>query len=206
MEKNIRIDALKKSIFSCAPAHLYAKAIENKNIINKVNQGIEWCKEDKMSLQKIFEDTKKGLAGTLMIAAAALPFAASTASADVRTLPDPVAEEVALGLAQRYENEGKNVVVLYKGKPMDSSTEYLFEGMLLAIERDTPDAKIAVLTGGDHEGVWMYKGRRIERYSEGSIDDLSLRKDIDIALGYREPSPLLAGVSSGYAANPVAER
>ena len=137
-----------------------------------------------MSLQNLEKRTKRWLAGALTsISALTMVAAPTTASADVRTLPDPVAEEVALGLAQRYENEGKNVVVLYKGKPMDSSTEYLFEGMLQDIEYDTPDAKIAVLTGGDHEGVWMYKGRHIEHYSETSIDHLHLRKAIDDSLG-----------------------
>ena len=71
--KNIRASVLKKSIFSCVTARSYPKGIENINVINKVNRGIDGCKEDKMSLQQGL----KGLFGNF--GGKAMGFAATTA-------------------------------------------------------------------------------------------------------------------------------
>ena len=106
---NILTNTALECVLSRASAHLYSRASVNIKIIKKINQGIEVCKEVRMSLQglKNLFGELRGKAGSLAIAgvaSAAMLAANPVASEEIPRYLDPSKAESAEELRATYEN------------------------------------------------------------------------------------------------------
>lgn len=130
-----------------------------------------------MSLQALKNKFNSGVAAAALTLSASLPFAGA-AHADVKYFEQDINSTTAQHVAQQFEQQGKNVAVLHRGKPMGNLAENYFLATLQWIEENKPHFDIAVVGGGDHKGVVGYFGSDKKNYSEASISELWMEKDI----------------------------
>lgn len=127
------------------------------------------------SIQKIY---KSHLAAATLTLSASLPFAGA-AHADVKYFEQDVNPATAQYVAENFEKQGKNVAVLYRGKPMSTGAENSLKGMLRWMQKHRPHFDIAVVGGGDHQGVIGYFGSEKIAYDEIDIRQQWMHDDIE---------------------------
>ncbi|MGB0662700.1 MAG: hypothetical protein ACPGMR_02790 [Pontibacterium sp.] len=141
------------------------------------------------SIQQIY---KSHVAAAALTLSASLPFAGA-AHADIKYFEQDINSATAQHVAQQFEQQGKNVAVLHRGKPMGNIAENYFLGTLEWLAEHKPHLNIAVVGGGDHKGVVGYFGSDKKNYSEASIIELWMMDDIERRLenkaAVQQPSP-----------------